>query len=62
LAVTVPSFLVGGLAGAAVGAGHATWPDIAYLLAPAIIALIQAIAQRIAADRRAARRSRHGAS
>lgn len=60
--MTVPSFLVGGLAGSAVAAGHATWPDIAYLLAPAIIALIQAIAKRIAADRRALRRSRHGTS
>lgn len=62
LAVTIPAFAAGGLAGAAVGAGHATWPDVAWLLAPALIALIQALAKRIAGDRRATRRSRHGTS
>ena len=61
LALTVPSFLVGGLAGAAVGAGTATWPDVAYLIAPALIALIAAITRRIAQAPRKPKRHRRAA-
>ena len=61
LALTVPSFLVGGLAGAAVGADRATWPDVAYLIAPALIALIGAVAQRIAHAPRKPKRHRRAA-
>jgi len=61
LALTVPSFLVGGLAGAAATNGHASWPDVAYLLAPALIALIGAIAKRITSAPRKPKSRRHAA-
>jgi hypothetical protein len=49
LALTVPAFAIGALAGNGTTSGRVTWPDVFWLLAPALIGLIEAIAGRIAA-------------
>jgi len=60
LALTIPAFAIGALAGNGTATGRVTWADLLYLLAPAIIGLIEALATRLrkpTKNKRTARRA-----
>lgn len=62
LALTLPAFGLGALAGNGTASGRATWFDLAWLLAPAIVGLIEAVAARIRAKKKQTRARRRAAS
>lgn len=61
MALTAPTFALGALAGNSTASDHVQWSDVVYLLIPALIALIQAIADRIRSGPRTKGKPKHAA-